>query len=68
MRVNVENPVEVQIAGMLALRKALGPVGTVRFIQQFSKGAGDYTKERHEQPEPSIDEVIAGLEAIEASR
>lgn len=32
--------------GLEALTKALGPVGMVRFIQQFETGAGDYTKER----------------------
>jgi hypothetical protein len=29
-----------------ALAKALGPVGMVRFLQQFESGLGDYTKER----------------------
>jgi hypothetical protein len=28
------------------LTKALGPLGMVRFIQQFETGVGDYTKER----------------------
>jgi hypothetical protein len=46
MKVNIENPAEVRIAGMLALKKALGPVGTVRFLQQFNQGNGDYTKEK----------------------
>lgn len=32
--------------GLEALTKALGPVGMVRFLQQFETGAGDYTKER----------------------
>ena len=65
MKVNIENPAEVQIAGMLALKKALGPVGTVRFLQQLDQGKGDHTKEKYTKPEPSIDEVIAGMEAIE---
>ena len=57
MKINIENPAEVQIAGMLALNKVLGPVGAARFMQQFSKGEGDYTKERKDQPEPTMDEI-----------
>lgn len=31
---------------MEALAKALGPIGMVRFLQQFETGVGDYTNER----------------------
>ncbi len=34
--------------GYKALVNALGVVGAIRFIQHFSPGYGDYTKERHE--------------------
>ncbi len=44
--VNLSNPFEVRTVGMQALKDALGPVGMVRFIQQFDLGYGDYTKER----------------------
>ena len=64
MKVNIENPAEVRIAGMLALKKALGPVGTVRFLQQFNQGNGDYTKEKYESPEPSMDDIIEKLRQI----
>ena len=64
MKVNIENPAEVRIAGMLALKKALGPVGTVRFLQQFDQGSGDYTKEKYETPEPSMDDIIEKLRQI----
>jgi len=64
MKVNIENPAEVRIAGMLALKKALGPVGTVRFLQQFNQGNGDYTKEKYETPEPSMDDIIEKLRQI----
>jgi len=30
------------------LAKALGPIGMVRFLQQYEGGIGDYTKERRE--------------------
>jgi hypothetical protein len=38
---------EVQEAGFQALLEALGPVNAIRFLRQFDKGHGDYTKERH---------------------
>lgn len=38
---------EVRERGYAALLKELGPVGYVRFLQQFSTGKGDYSKERH---------------------
>ena len=40
------NPNILRKRGLEALAKALGPVGMVRFLQQFETGAGDYTKER----------------------
>ena len=40
------NPVEIRKKGLEALNNALGPVGMVRFLQQFESGSGDYTKER----------------------
>jgi hypothetical protein len=41
-------PVELRRQGLAALRKELGYVGMVRFLNQFDAGSGDYTKERHE--------------------
>ena len=42
------SPVEVRRAGLEALAKALGPVGMIRFLQQFETGTGNYSEERHE--------------------
>ena len=36
----------VRRAGVAALARELGPVGIVRFFQQFETGSGDYTAER----------------------
>ena len=55
--VNVDNPIEVRRLGLEALREALGPVGMVRFIQQFETGIGDYTKEKYNQDDLSLDEI-----------
>ena len=46
MNLQMENLVTLGKVGLEALTKALGPLGMVRFIQQFETGAGDYIKER----------------------
>jgi hypothetical protein len=38
---------QIREVGLEALTKALGPVGMVRFLQQFERGTGDYTKNRN---------------------
>ena len=38
---------EIRLAGIEVLARELGPVGLVRFLQLFEKGAGDYSQERH---------------------
>lgn len=37
---------EIREEGIRALITQLGPVGMVRFLQQFETGRGDYTAER----------------------
>jgi len=37
---------QIREVGLEALTKTLGPVGMVRFLQQFQGGKGDYTKNR----------------------
>ncbi len=37
---------EIRRMGLDALARELGPVGMVRFLQQFETGSGDYTAER----------------------
>jgi hypothetical protein len=39
---------EIRRRGLAALARQLGPVGMIRFLQQFETGAGDYTTERHQ--------------------
>ena len=39
---------EIRRAGMKALIDTLGAAGTIRFLQQFDAGHGDYTRARHE--------------------
>lgn len=40
--------------------KALGPVGMARYFEGDDKGGlGDYTKEKNEEPDYSIDEILS---------
>jgi len=59
--INVNNLLEIRKIGLQALRDALGPVGMVRFIQQYENGYGDYTEEKYQQPDLSVDEIDIAL-------
>jgi hypothetical protein len=48
MSIQTLDPVTIRKIGLEALAKALGPIGMVRFLQQFESGIGDYTKEREQ--------------------
>ena len=39
---------DIRQAGLAALKRDLGVADTIRFLQQFDNGKGDYTKERRE--------------------
>lgn len=59
---------EICRAGLQALRRELGVVGMLRFLEQFSKGSGDYTAERHELlGNPSVDEIVDAIERRKAA-
>ncbi|MCD8077568.1 MAG: hypothetical protein LUE63_04190 [Lachnospiraceae bacterium] len=64
MQVNQNNPIEVRRAGYAALNEALGPVGAVRFLQQFTPGSDDYTKEKYEREDISPEEAEALMEGF----
>ena len=61
LNVNLSNPIEIRNVGIQALQEALGPVGTVKFMQQYDMGYGDYTKEKQNQPDISLEEIDALL-------
>jgi hypothetical protein len=56
--------IEIRKAGLRALNTALGREGTKTFLMMFS-GTGDFTKERHELPEPTMEEAIAGINRLQ---
>ncbi len=42
--------------GYQALVNSLGVVGMLRFLQQFDAGSGDYTTEKYQLDEPTLDD------------
>ncbi len=50
----------IQKKGTEALLRELGPVGMVRYLEQYDNGgSGDYTKEKYDIPEMTIDQIVA---------
>ena len=48
--------------GLDALMRELGPVGFVRFLQQFETGHGDYTREREKWlGDEDVDELVSRI-------
>lgn len=55
----VSNLNDIRHKGYNALFDALGPIDTIRFIQQMKGGQGDYTKERKKWlGNPTVDEIV----------
>lgn len=58
---------EIIKQGYDALINSLGITDTIRFIQYFSPGKGDYTKERHQWlDEKSLDDVLSEIKQLES--
>ena len=67
--IDFRNSALVRRAGMSALKKELGTVGTTYFIRQFSSGQGNYTAERDELLKGiTMDEAIKNIRALDAQR
>ncbi|MCC8131220.1 MAG: hypothetical protein LUC38_03755 [Oscillospiraceae bacterium] len=62
------NIVELRIAGYMALKEALGRDNALRFMQDCYPGSGDYTKEKYEQPDISVDEMFDMVEEYERTK
>jgi len=49
---------EIRTIGFEALLRELGPEGTIRFIQQYETGRGNYTRNRRQWlPKKSVKEL-----------
>jgi hypothetical protein len=46
MSITINDLYDIRKKGLEALYKKLGPLGMVRFLQQYETGEGDYTRER----------------------
>jgi hypothetical protein len=65
----IANPQELRYKGYKALMDALGPVDTIRFIQQLAEGKGDYTKDRKSWlGNPSVDEIVNAVKERKEKR
>lgn len=50
---------EIRRLGTEALTKALGPIGMAKYLEEYDNGGQeDYTKEKYEEPDYSIDEIL----------
>lgn len=69
MKTDTLNPAELRAAGYKALADALGPLGMARFLLQFERGHGDYTRERRQRfQNQSVQSVAARIRARKKSR
>jgi hypothetical protein len=64
--IDVKKPVEIQKVGIRALNDALGPEGARVFMRRSFGGCGDFTKEKYEMPEESMEEIAEDLWRIDA--
>ena len=63
MTVQVKPLAEITHEAISVLCKHLGAANTIRFINQFTKGYGNYTEERQEiYSKMSLEEIVAEIE------
>lgn len=47
--------------GIAVLAKELGPVGMIRFLQQYESGSGDYSEDRHQWLPNDVQTIVAAI-------
>ncbi|MBE9019011.1 hypothetical protein C7Y66_10820 [Chroococcidiopsis sp. CCALA 051] len=58
-------PMEISRKGYEVLVNTLGVADTIRFLQQFNLGLGDYTTERHQWlDEVSLEELLNDIKQL----
>jgi hypothetical protein len=65
--IDARNPVEVRDAALRVLNAHLGPDVTRAFMGQY-EGHGNFTAERQDWPDESIDEIAERLKKIDAEQ
>jgi len=59
---------EIRREGLKALLERLGPDGTLRFLQQFDPGQGDYTRDRRAWLDGvTLDEILKQIKDQQAA-
>jgi len=57
---------EIQQSGLEAIRKGIGVVGLIRFMQQFDKGHGNYVEDRQLwQKDYTVDSLTKAIKDAE---
>lgn len=60
---------QIRHHGLEALKRELGVVGMVQFLQQFSNGKGDYSTERHALLDPLAQEdILAQIQQLQKGK
>ena len=60
-------PVQIRKKGLDALAKALGPLGMIRFLQQYDMGSGNYTQERRQWlKEETLSQIVGEIKSKRA--
>jgi len=60
---------DVKMRGMKALTRELGAAGMAQFMQQFAKGYGDYSKDRHRILDKfTVDDIFDAIKLAKPSR
>jgi hypothetical protein len=63
MDIHRATPEQIRRAGIEVLSRELGVVGMIRFLQEFDRGAGDYTRDRRQWlGYLSVDELFDRME------
>ena len=52
---------EIRARGFEVLVKSLGPADAIRFVRSYSRGSGDYTRERRVSLERDLGAAVAGV-------
>ena len=69
MTIKLQRPADIRRNGIAALLRELGPLGMAAFLEQYDNGGrGDYTKEKYETPDLSLDEILRQLDALRQHR
>lgn len=60
---------DIKAKGMRALARELGAAGMAQFMQQFNRGRGDYSKDRHKILDKlTVDDIFAAIKAKRQTR